>query len=82
MLSELRGEHFEVASDPSPRSLERILREAFEIEPAVVTGPATDNAVGVDQIKRRLDIAAVNALTHGVALGDLVADLLNNREAA
>ena len=48
----------------------------------MVTGPATDNAVGVDQIRRRLDIAAVNALTHGVALGDLVADLLNNREAA
>ncbi len=60
----------------------RILRETFGIEPAVVTGPATDNAVGVDQIKRRLDVPAINALTHGVALGDHVADLLGNREAA
>ncbi|MDJ0906240.1 MAG: hypothetical protein QNI96_09500 [Woeseiaceae bacterium] len=60
----------------------RILRETFRIEPAVVTGPATDNAVGVDQIKRRLGLPAVNALTHGVALGDLVADLLGDREAA
>ena len=60
----------------------RLLRENFSIEPAVVTGPATDNAVGVDQIIERLSIPAINALSHGVALGDLVADLLNNRKAA
>ena len=60
----------------------RLLRENFSIEPAVVTGPATDNAVGVDQIIERLSIPAINALSNGVALGDLVADLLNNREAA
>ncbi|NOR35402.1 MAG: hypothetical protein GQ577_01510 [Woeseiaceae bacterium] len=60
----------------------RLLRDNFSIEPAVVTGPATDNAVGVDQIIERLSIPAINALSHGVALGDLVADLLNNREAA
>jgi hypothetical protein len=60
----------------------RLLRDNFSIEPAVVTGPATDNAVGVDQIIERLSIPAINALSHGVALGDFVADLLNNREAA
>ena len=60
----------------------RILRDSFSIEPAVVTGPATDNAVGVDQINERLSIPAVNALSHGVALGDLVADLLDNKEVA
>jgi len=60
----------------------RILRDNFSIEPAVVTGPATDNAVGVDQITERLSIPAINALSNGVALGDLVADLLSNREAA
>ena len=60
----------------------RILRDNFSIEPAVVTGPATDNAVGVDQITEQLSIPAINALSHGVALGDLVADLLSNREAA
>jgi hypothetical protein len=60
----------------------RILRDSFSIEPAVVTGPATDNAVGVDQIMERLSIPAINALSNGVALGDLVADLLRNREAA
>ena len=59
----------------------RILRDSFGIEPAVVTGPATDNAVGIDQINERLSIPAINALSHGVALGDLVADLLGNKEA-
>ena len=60
----------------------RILRDSFSIEPAIVTGPATDNAVGVDQINERLSIPAINALSHGVALGDFVADLLDNKEAA
>ena len=54
----------------------RILREQFDIEPAVVTGPATDNAVGIDQIKERLSLPAINALSNGVALGDSIADLL------
>lgn len=58
----------------------RILRDTFGIEPAVVTGPATDNAVGIDQINERLSIPAINALSHGVALGDLVADLLGKKE--
>lgn len=60
----------------------RILREQFDIEPAVVTGPATDNAVGVDQIRERMALPAINALTSGVALGDLVAGLLGNKVAA
>jgi len=54
----------------------RILREQFGIEPAVVTGPATDNAVGVDQIAERLNLVAINALSNGVALGDHVAAAL------
>lgn len=60
----------------------RLLREQFHIEPAVVTGPATDNAVGVDQIVQRMSLPAVNALSSGVALGDLVAGLLQGEKAA
>ena len=41
----------------------RILRDQFGIEPAVVTGPATDNAVGVDQIVERMSLPAINALS-------------------
>ncbi len=55
----------------------KILREQFDIDPAIVTGPATDNAVGVDQINERLSLQAINALSNGVALGDTIADLLN-----
>lgn len=54
----------------------RILRDQFEIEPAVVTGPATDNAVGIDQISERLGLTAINALSSGVALGDHLFDIL------
>jgi len=51
----------------------RILREEYGIEPAVVTGPATDNAVGVEQIEKELGLPAINALANAVALGDHVA---------
>lgn len=60
----------------------KILREQFGIEPAVVTGPATDNAVGVDQIRERMALTGINALSNGVALGDLVAGLLGRQVAA
>ena len=53
----------------------KILREQYNIEPAVVTGPATDNDVGIQQIDERLSLPAVNALSHGVALGDMMARL-------
>jgi hypothetical protein len=59
----------------------RILRDEYDIDPAVVTGPATDNAVGVDQILERLSLPAINALSNGVALGDLVAGILDGKKA-
>ncbi|TDJ12091.1 MAG: hypothetical protein E2O63_03470 [Gammaproteobacteria bacterium] len=58
----------------------RILREQFDIAPVVITGPATDNAVGIDQIRERLSLPAINALSNGVALGDSIADLLTDTE--
>ena len=65
------------ANDPvSAWGGSELLRKEFSIEPAVVTGPATDNAVGVQQINERCDLPAVNALSNGVALGDLIADRL------
>jgi hypothetical protein len=41
-----------------------ILRKRFNIEPIAVTGPATDNAVGV-QITDQLKVPAFNALAAG-----------------
>ena len=54
----------------------KILREDYGIEPVVVTGPATDNDVGIGQIAERCSLPAVNALTNPVALGDMVAGVL------
>jgi hypothetical protein len=58
-----------------------LLRKEFAIEPAIVTGPATDNDVGIQQINERCDLPAMNALSNGVALGDMVADLLQKERS-
>jgi hypothetical protein len=54
----------------------KLLREQFGIEPSVVTGPATDNAVGVNIIKDKFGVQAFNAITDGAKLGDCVIDSL------
>ncbi len=50
-----------------------LLRSQFDIEPAVVTGPSTDNDVGKQIIEQRLGVRAVNAITDAMDLGDAVA---------
>jgi hypothetical protein len=47
-------------------------REDFGIEPAIVTGPATDNDVGKDIITQRMGVRAINAVTDSMQLGDAV----------
>jgi hypothetical protein len=54
-----------------------ILRNEFDLKTHLVTGPATDNDVGCNIIKNRLNIPAINAITHAVELGDEVASILN-----
>ena len=48
----------------------KLLRERFDIEPCAVTGPATDNAVGVNIIQDQMGVRAVNAMASGAELGD------------
>jgi hypothetical protein len=55
----------------------KLLRERFGIEPSVITGPATDNAVGVQIIEEQMQVRACNAINDGAKLGDLVIDSLN-----
>jgi len=50
----------------------KLLRDDFGIEPAVVTGPATDNDVGKDIITGRMGVKAINAVTESMQLGDAV----------
>src|SRR5580693_2951950 len=54
----------------------KLLRERFQIEPCAVTGPATDNQVGVEIITGQLGVPAFNALSSGAGLGDRVIDAL------
>jgi hypothetical protein len=54
----------------------KLLREQFGIEPLAVTGPATDNAVGVEIIEERMQVRAVNAMTAGAELGDHIIERL------
>ena len=51
-----------------------LLRDRFGIEPAAVTGRATDNAVGSDMIVEQLNVPACNALTQETQLGGVVMD--------
>jgi hypothetical protein len=48
----------------------KLLRERFGIEPCVVTGPATDNQVGVEIIREQMNVEAFNAISHPTDLGD------------
>lgn len=50
----------------------KLLREDFLIEPAIVTGPATDNDVGKEIIRQRMGVQAINGVTDSMALGDAV----------
>jgi hypothetical protein len=50
----------------------KLLREEFGIEPTVISGPATDNQVGIDIIRNRSNVAALNAMTNAAELGDLL----------
>jgi hypothetical protein len=60
----------------------RLLRERFAIEPCAVTGPATDNQVGVEIITTQLGVPAFNAISNGAALGDRVIAALGLGAAA
>jgi hypothetical protein len=62
----------------------QLLRERFKVEPCMVTGPSTDNQVGVDIIEQQLKVSACNAISNPAALGDAVIEAvgLGGRAAA
>jgi hypothetical protein len=54
----------------------KLLRERFAVDPCAVTGPATDNQVGVDIIEQQTGVKAFNAMSNGAALGDYIVERL------
>jgi hypothetical protein len=57
----------------------KLLRERFGIEPCAVTGPATDNQVGVQIIREQMQVEAFNAISSPADLGDHVIAALGLR---
>jgi hypothetical protein len=55
---------------------QRVMREAFGLAIDVISGPATDNAVGTRFIREQLGLAAINARTQGDQLGQFVLERL------
>ena len=60
----------------------KLLRERFGVDPCVVTGPSTDNAVGVEIITGQMGVPAFNAMTNGAALGDCVIEAIGIKAGA
>jgi hypothetical protein len=60
----------------------RMLRERFGIEPAAVTGPATDNLAGTRIIEEQLGVPAINARLHGARLAARVRESLGLKAPA
>jgi hypothetical protein len=54
----------------------KLLRERFGVEPCVVTGPSTDNQVGVDIINQQMRVPAFNAITNAAGLADTVMEAI------
>ena len=62
------------ANDPvGAWGAQRVMQEQFGLPIDVVSGPTTDNAVGVRYVREQLGLEALNARTHGAELGEFVA---------
>ncbi|HEY6481931.1 MAG TPA: hypothetical protein VIY54_00215 [Steroidobacteraceae bacterium] len=59
----------------------KLLRERFGIDPCMVTGPSTDNQVGIEIITQQLGVPACNAITDGASLADRVIEAIGIRVA-
>jgi hypothetical protein len=59
----------------------KLLRERFGIEPCAVTGPATDNQVGIEIIREQMNVQAFNAIASPADLGDHIITSLGLRNA-
>lgn len=75
-----RGAMVLCANDPvGAWGARQVMSERFGLEIDVVSGPATDNAVGTRFIRESLGLAAINARTHGRELGEFIAARLNGK---
>ncbi len=80
LLMERRGAIVLCANDPvGAWGAQWALREQYQLEIDVISGPTTDNAVGTRFVREQLGLQAINARTHGAELGTFIAGRLNGR---
>ncbi|MGH7703836.1 MAG: hypothetical protein ACREMO_12140 [Gemmatimonadales bacterium] len=58
----------------------RLMREKFDLEVTVLTGPATDNEVGRDYVQKELGLPAHNALRDAAGLVSVVRTALEDHQ--
>jgi len=59
----------------------KLLRERFQVQPCVVTGPCTDNQVGIEIVQQQMQVPAFNALADAAGLGDAVIEAVGLAQA-
>jgi len=59
-----------------------LMRDLFGLEVSVLTGPATDNEVGRDYVKKQLDLPAHNAMRDAAKLVGIVRSAIETRQAS
>jgi hypothetical protein len=65
------------ANDPvAAWGAKQVMDQRFGLAIDVVSGPTTDNLVGTRFVEAELGLAAINARTHGIELGNFVAERL------
>lgn len=70
------------ANDPvGTWGAQRVLQERFGLTIDVVSGPTTDNAVGIRYAENQLGIEAINARTQGKTLGESLLGRIKARSA-
>ncbi|MDX2198210.1 MAG: hypothetical protein SF069_04465 [Phycisphaerae bacterium] len=68
------------ANDPvGAWGAKEVLHARFGLDIDVVSGPATDNAIGTRFVRESLGLAAINARTNGPELGAFVASKINGK---
>lgn len=69
-LQRAAGAYVMCANDPvGAWGAQQLMEQRFHLPISVITGPTTDNAVGTESLRKRLDIAAINARSHARELG-------------
>ncbi|MEX0780043.1 MAG: hypothetical protein WD491_15345 [Balneolales bacterium] len=63
-------------------SSDHFFRKRYSSGISIITGPVTDNLVGIQFIQNTLGIRAVNAVTDPVKLGNLVAESISQPKSA